>query len=51
VLIDLVCPVGADVEPLELQPASATAATKTIISVRIAMPSIDGFATSICCRS
>jgi hypothetical protein len=39
--------VGADVEPFEPQPASATAATKAMMIVRIAVTSIDGFAASI----
>jgi len=50
-LIAPACPVGADVEPFEPQPASATAATNAMMSLRIAVTSIDGFTVSICCRS
>jgi len=50
-LIDPGCPGGADVEPFEPQPASATAAMKAMMSLRIAVTSINDFAVSICCRS
>jgi hypothetical protein len=50
-LVEPVCPVGADVEPFEPQPASATAVTRAMMSLRIVVTSINGFAVSICCRS
>jgi hypothetical protein len=40
VLIDPGCPGGADVEPFEPQPASATAAMKAMMSLRIAVTSL-----------
>jgi hypothetical protein len=51
VLIDPGCPGGADVEPFEPQPASATAVTRATMSLRIVVTSINDSAVSIRCRS